>query len=753
MRKIKDKKKIKKSKEASVAERNGMNRRIKITGIVALLGFLIVSCSLGIIIFVHGADYSKQAYSQQVKNKIISPNRGTIFDTNGEILAMSVSVSTVSINPGKVKYSNDKVVPDNVLIDGFEKYFSLSHEDAEAKVKSKSTVSVIARKVENDIIADFRKWLQDEKITTGINIDEDMKREYPYNDLASNLIGFCSTDNIGLAGLEERWNNILTGTAGKVVSAIDVNGDAISDEAEQYVAPENGSNLYLTIDTTVQGIAEKYLEQACIENHALNGGNVIITNPQSGDILAMATYPDYNLNSPRDITPTGLEGTWDDYTSEEVVTALNKLWTNKAISSMYEPGSTFKLITSSVGLEENIVETDHPGDFYCNVSYQVADRHISCWSPVAHDSLSLRNALEKSCNPAFMQLGQKIGAKTLYKYYEAFGLFDKVGANIAATYPGNFTDIKKVGPVELATMSFGQRFTISPLQLITAVSAITNDGVYVNPRIVKQIENTDTGTIETVETKNVRQVISKETSEKVKGMMESVVVEGTGKHARVEGYSIGGKSGTSEPTVGKEDEGYVASFIAISPIENTQVVCLVIVYGVTDKNNHQGGQVAGPVAAQILSEVLPYLGVTSNGTAPIQKTENNIAIANVTGKTVAEARRILEQSGFSVKVNCSGDENTTIVSDQVPKSGIALESESIVCLYAENSDVRVSQTVPNIKGMSINEAKKTLKNLGLNIKITGTTGNVVSQDPYNGTAVEEGSIVNVVIKEDLVDAQ
>ncbi len=751
MRKIKQKAK-KKSKQESITEKKGMDTRLKITRLVAIFGLVIVSGSLARITFFHSSEYSKAAYNQQVKNKIISPNRGTIFDTNGEILAMSVSVSTVSMNPGNVLYSNGKKVPEEILIDGFCKCFSLSREEAENKVKSKSSVSVIAKKVEKEVIDEFKKWMEEQKITSGINIDEDMKREYPYNNLASSLIGFCGTDNTGLAGLEDRWDSVLTGTAGKVVTANDVNGEAISDETEQYVAAENGSNLYLTIDTNVQRIAEKYLKQACVENNAQRGGNVIIMNPQSGDILAMATYPDYNLNMPMEISSTGLTGTWENYTAEEKNTALNKLWNNKAVSSMYEPGSTFKIITSAVGLEENIVKTDTAGDFFCNIIYEVGDRQIRCWSKNAHKSQTLREALEHSCNPAFMQLGQRIGAKTLYKYYDAFGFFEKIGSNIAVSYPGIFKELDEVGPVELATMSFGQRFTISPLQLISAVSAICNDGVYVTPRIVKQIENTDTGSIETVEVEKVRKVISKETSEKVKNMMESVVTDGTGKHAKVEGYSIGGKSGTSEPTEQHLDDGYVASFIAISPIENTQVVCLVIVYGLTG-NNYQGGQVAGPVAAQILSEVLPCLGVTSDGTEKIQNTDNNIAVSNVTKKTVAEAKRILEQSGFNVKVNCDGDENTTIVTDQVPKSGISLTNGSIVCIYADENDVRVSQSVPNVKGMSVAEATEVLRNLNLNIKVQGTTGNIISQEPYNGTAVEEGAVINVVIKEELTDTQ
>lgn len=749
---IKKKKKIKKTKAELTAEKQLMDKKMKAIAVCAVLGLVIVSVSLGRTIFLHGAEYSKAAYKNQVKNKIISPSRGTIFDTNGEILAMSVSVSTISINPGMVKYSNKKDVPDDVLIDAFCKYFSLSQEDSEKKVKSKSSVSIIAKKVEKEISDEFKKWVDENKIVSGINIDEDMKREYPYNNLASNLIGFCGTDNYGLAGLEEKWDDVLKGTAGKVVTAFNAQNEAISDETEQYIPAEDGSNLYLTIDTKVQNIAEKYLKQACIENNAHDGGNVIIMNPQSGDILAMATYPDYNLNSRSDIEPTGLQGTWSDYSQEEQNERLNRLWTNKAVTSMYEPGSTFKIITSAVALEENIIETDHAGDFYCSGAYQVKDRNITCWSKIPHGSLTLTQALEKSCNPAFIQLGQKVGAKTLYKYYDAFGFFEKVGGNVATSYPGYFKTLNDVSSVDLATMSFGQRFAISPLHLISAISAICNDGVYVTPRVVKQIENTDTGSIESIEVNRQRQVISKETSERVKKMMESVVIYGTGKHAKVEGYSIGGKSGTSEPTESNKDYGYTASFIAISPIENTQVVCLVIVYGLTGES-HQGGQVAGPVAAQILSEVLPCLGVASDGTEPVEKKDNNIAVSNVTGKTVAEAKRILENSGFNVKINFEGDENTTLVTDQVPKSGVSLTHGSMVCLYVDTNDVRVSQSVPNIKGLTLEQATETLRKLNLNIKVQGTTGKVVSQDPYNGTAIEEGSVINVVIKEDLTDTQ
>ena len=284
-----------------------------------------------------------------------------------------------------------------------------------------------------------------------------------------------------------------------------------------------------------------------VENPTADSGNVIIMNPQTGDILAMATNPDYNLNSPSSYIPTKLtEEEWNALQSTEKTNKLLELWTNKAVSDTYEPGSTFKLINAAVGLEEGIVETDTENDFLCTGSYVVAEENgepiqISCWRKEPHGALSLRGALCNSCNPAFMQLGERIGAQTLYKYYQAFNLFDTVGSDIAKAYKGSFTPLDSVGPVELATASFGQRFEISPLQLISAVSAICNDGVLVKPKIVKQIENTDTDSIEVIETEEIRQVISKQTADEVKGMMQSVVTDGTGGHAAVEGFSIGGK--------------------------------------------------------------------------------------------------------------------------------------------------------------------------------------------------------------------
>ena len=560
--------------------------------------------------FIKGEEYSRQASKNQTKNQIISPNRGTIYDCNGEVLAMSVPVDTISINPKNLKGVNNKEVDKELLAKEFSEVLELDYNETLDKINSDSQVVIIARKVEGEKVNKLKEWISQNSISSGINIDEDTKRSYPYNNLASSLIGFCGTDNSGLYGIEQRWNSTLTGTAGKIVATKANNGDIISDEAEQYVEAENGMNLYLTIDTNIQSIAEKNLKEVCDANNAKYGGNVIVMNPQNGDILAMATYPDYNLNDPYAIPNKNAEN-WDSLTAEEKSGIYADLWSNRAVSGSYEPGSTFKVIVASAALEENLVETDTAGEFFCSGSYTVADRVISCWRKEPHGSQSLREALQNSCNPAFMQLGQRVGVNLLYKYFEAFGLFGECGSDIAKAYPGVFHEKSKVAAPELATMSFGQRFEISPLQLITAISAIANDGKLVKPKIIKQMENPDTNSIETVDTENVRQVISKETAEKVKDMMKSVVKNGTGKTAAVEGYTIGGKSGTSEPKEENVEDGYTASFIAIAPVENTQIVTLVTVYGVHGAV-HQGGQVAGPVAKNIITEVLPYLGITGD---------------------------------------------------------------------------------------------------------------------------------------------
>lgn len=734
-----------------------MTKRLSFVNWFATLLFFCVVVHLAYIQFVDGEELKRKAYNNQNLNQLISPNRGTIYDAKGEVLAQSIAVDTVSLNPGMLVYSNNKDVPNNVVAEGLSNIFNVTYEEMIEKLESGKSVVIVEKKVDKEKVDKLKKWMADNKITAGINVDEDSKRFYPYNNLASNLIGFCGTENTGRTGLEERWNRVLTGTAGKVVTTVDLHKNPISDEDEQYIASEDGSNIYLTIDVLIQSTAEKYLEQAMQENPTAKSGTCIIMNPQNGDIYAMASNPTYNLNSPSSYEATGYtEDEWKALPAEERSASLLNLWKNKAVSGTYEPGSTFKLITAAVGLEEGLVTTDKAGDFYCSGSYVVDpdEKPISCWRPVPHESQTLRDALQNSCNPAFMQLGQRIGASTLYKYFDAFGLFDEVGSDISKAYEGTFYDLSDMGPVELATTSFGQRFEVSPLQLISAISAICNEGVYVEPRIVNKVENTDTGSIEIIDTKDVRQVISKETADKVKDMMQSVVVKGTGRQAAVEGYSIGGKSGTSEPIAANIEEGYVASFIAASPIENTQVVVLFMLEGLSKDAEHQGGTVAGPYVSKILGEVLPYLGVasTSNTKEDSKDEDKLVSIPNVKDKSLQEATSLLQNLGFKVIAKEVDDTNTALVYDQVPKYGTSLEEGSVIYLYTSEDEARNMVKVPNIKGMTAKEATNALKAQNLNINIDGTVGVVITQDPIFDTEVEAGSVIDVVIKKELVDA-
>ena len=737
---------------------NKGQKRLRISLSIGFALLILLVLRLCILQFVQGASLKEEAVQRQLSSKVINPSRGTIYDSTGKALAISAQVDTITINPNKlVKNSNDETKEfKEKIAKGLSEIFELNYDEVLEKVNSSSQVETIAKKVEQEKVDTLKKWMKDNKISVGINIDEDTKRYYPYNTVASNVIGFCGSDNQGLSGVESKWDSILTGTPGKIVSSKGSNQEEIPNAEETYISAENGSDLTLTIDLNIQTIIEKYLKQAVEDNDCKKGGNVIVMNPKNGDILGMACYPDYNLNSP--YTPNStLAETYDSLSSEEKSESLYKMWANKSVAETYEPGSVFKVITASVALEENITTTDKSNDFYCKGYEEFEDSSasqplkISCWRANPHGVQSLRQALCNSCNPAFMQLGKRIGAPTLYKYYEAFGLFDSTNSGLYGEQSSIFQKLDKVGPVELATMSFGQRLNVTPLQMATAIACVANDGVLMKPRIVKQVTNTDSGSVSEIPVTQVRQVISKETAQEVKSMMESVVTIGTGKHAAVSGYSIGGKTGTSEPVYNKTEEGYVASYVAISPVEDTQVVLLLTLYD-PPKSNHQGGQLAGPVVSQMLSEILPYLGIPSNeNSSDSSSSDNLIVVPDVRNKTVSEAEKILKNSGFSTKTYVNGDANNTLVVDQTPKPGVSLSKNSVVVLYGEGNDVATSVTVPDLKGMNASQASNTLKEKNLNISIEGS-GTVISQDAAKDEQVPEGTVIKVTLKQNLTDA-
>ncbi len=570
-------------------------RRLKNFLFISFLICTLLVIRVGMIQFVQGSELQSMAYSQQTLNRKINPKRGTIYDATGKnILAVSASVETVSVTPSNIK-KEDKEKVSRALADIFE----LDYETVLKRVSKHSSIETIVKKVEKEQTDKLRTWMNENNIISGINIDEDTKRYYPYATLASQIIGFTGSDNQGLGGIESKYDDILKGSTGKILKITDARGTDLGNEGEDYISAVDGNDIVLSIDMTVQSIAEKYLEQACIDNVCTDGGNIIIANPKTGDILAMAGYPNYDLNSPYKINKDDLEFVWDTLSSKDKSEALQQMWRNKAISDTYEPGSTFKLLTSSAALEEGITDTDNAGEFACTGSINIAGTRIKCWRYYRpHGSQSLRQALMNSCNPVFIGLGQKIGVERYYDYLEKFGLLSKTGIDLPGEAGSIFLKEDKVGPVELATISFGQRFEITPIQMVTLVSTIANNGKKFTPRLVKATIDSKTGERTDIEVKEGEQIISEATAKKVLSMMESVVAEGTGKNAQVQGYSIGGKTGTSED--GVNTGKYVTSFVGVADINDPEVVILILLYNPTGEGGHQGGSVAAPIASQVL---------------------------------------------------------------------------------------------------------------------------------------------------------
>lgn len=491
--------------------------------------FLLILCllgRLGYIQFLKGSELSALAYQQQTLDRNVNPKRGTIYDSTGKnILAISSTVETVTVNPGNIlKKDKEKVAKK------LSELFNLDYDTVLKKVTKRSSIETIVKKIDKEKTDQLRIWMEQNNIMSGINIDEDTKRYYPFNDVASQVIGFSGSDNQGLDGVEAKYDKELKGKKGSIQRHADARGGEIGTEGEKYVSAIDGNDLILTIDLNIQSIVEKYLKEACIDNKCTDGGNVIVMNPQNGEVLAMATYPTYNLNEPYSAYTDEIAQEWDNMEQSEKTKKLQAVWRNRAIADTYEPGSVFKLITASAALQEGITDTDRAGEFTCTGGIDIAGVRIKCWRYYRpHGSESLRQALMNSCNPVFIGLGQKLGVQKYYSYLQKFRLLEKTGIDLPGEAGSIFLAENKVGPVELATISFGQRFEITPIQLATAVCAIANGGNSLKPHVVKKIVDSQTKEAKDIQIENRGEVISKETSEKVLSIMESVVAEGTRK--------------------------------------------------------------------------------------------------------------------------------------------------------------------------------------------------------------------------------
>ncbi|MBQ8764741.1 MAG: PASTA domain-containing protein [Clostridia bacterium] len=692
-----------------------IKKRMKLITLFFLVGVLVLLVRLAWIQFVRGEEYSQMAAEQQTRDSVISAKRGSIYDRNLKILAQSASAERVTLNPQEIAKSKNEEEVVSTLV----KILGVDEQNLRKQISRTNRQSVVVAKQVEKSVAD---QIRSEKLS-GVYFEEDSKRYYPYGSLAAQVIGFTGSDNQGLEGLENVLDEQLRGVDGRIVAAKDVANNEMPFKYENYIEPQDGKGVVLTIDETIQRYTEKHLQQAYEENLLGNGGAAIVMDPNTGEVLAMAVVPTYDLNSPRVITDQllleqldALELEGEAYT-EAYNKAVWKMWRNKAVVDSYEPGSTFKTIVASAALEEGVAT---PQDvFSCSGVRQVANRSIHCWQHAGHGEETFAQGLMNSCNPFVMELASRMGATTFQKYYKAFGLTEKTGFTIPGESAGTFH--QKLGVVDLATSSFGQTFTITPLQLISAVSAVVNGGNLMKPRIIKAYTDAEGNVIETFDPELVRSVISKETSVLMRGMMERVVAEGTGKGGYVAGFRIGGKTGTSEKLPRGSGE-YIASFVGVAPADNPQLVCLLLLdephAGATG-----GGAIAAPAVGRIFEDVLPYLGYAPQPTEE-NKDKISVTVPNINGLTVQEALVKLDNMGLKINPKGNGEK----ITNQIPAAGTKLHKGGVVIAYTQKEETQGTAIVPEVIGMNYKNAKATIENAGLGMELDAANSGTIPDD-------------------------
>lgn len=605
----------------------------------SMFGYLLLTGRLVFIELFRAEEWQQMAYEQQTRDRLITPKRGSILDRNGEGIAMTETVNAVSVIPVQVK---EKEKTAQFLADALD----LEYETVLEKIQQKVALVRIKTKVDTETAAAIRK-----ADYPGVEVDEDVRRVYPYSSLAAQVIGFVGKDNQGIIGLEAKYDTLLEGEKGKILTLTDSRGNEVDSEQER-IPPVDGKNLVTTIDVVMQQYAEQTIAKA-VETKGAKRGVLIILNPQNGEIYAMANYPSFDLNDPFTIQDEELAAAWDSFSEKEKNDYLNQMWRNTAINDTYEPGSTFKIVTSSAGLEEGVVTPE--SSFFCRGFYIAGDRQIKCWRyPRTHGAETFVQGVQNSCNPVFMEVGERLGAETFLEYMQKFGFAQKTGVDLAGEATGIIHKLENIGPVELATMSFGQSFQITPLQLLRAASAIVNGGYLVTPHFAKGIADEDGNLIENFTYERGEQILSAKTSETMKEILESVVSEGTGSKAYIPGYRIGGKTATSEKLPRRSGK-YIASFMSFAPAEDPQVMALVLID--EPQGVYYGGTVAGPVMQELLRNILPYLGIEPQYTEKEAEEAAKAAatVPELTGMTINEAKNTLFQEGLSANIEGEGE--------------------------------------------------------------------------------------------------
>lgn len=714
--------------------------------LILVLGFGAAVLRLTYLTTVQSSELQESAVDLQLADTTVSAKRGTIYDANGNVLAESASVWQVVMSP--VNFKNDK--QRQAAAKGLSEIFDLEYNDVLDDTKQQSHYVVVKRRIESDEREKVLKLIdtlkKDYSCSGVIQLLDDYKRYYPKNSLASSVIGFTGSDDQGLEGIEYEYDSYLSGTPGRIITAQNARGTDMPFRYEQNVESEDGNNVYLTIDETIQSICEKYMQKGVEDNNVLNKGVCIAMDVNTGAILAMVTTDGYDLNNPYELSAKDkkkIKSTPKKKQAEAESAALSNMWRNKAVADTYMPGSVFKMCVASAALEENLV--NEKTSFTCTGSILVEGETIHCSNISGHGTQSFVEAISNSCNPAFVQIGQMLGASKFRQYYQGFGFSDKTGIDLPGEAEDSFWKEGKMGGVDLAVASFGQNFSITPIQMITACAAVSNGGYVVQPHVVSKITDSKGNVIKTVDKKIKRQVISDDTSKKMIEYLEYNTERQGAAAGYISGYKVAGKTGTSEKKgVTKVEssfsEDYISSFCGYAPADDPQIAMLVF-FDTPDGDAYYGSQVSSPVFINIMSEVLPYLDVKTSYTDE-ELGYVDASAGDYTGVSVDEAKTAVEADGFTATVKGNG---STVIS-QIPTVSSGLQKGGSIVLYTDSNSQSETVSVPSLIGLSPDEVNDVASAYGLNVSFSGATtssGTSSSQNIEAGTSVSPGTVITV----------
>ena len=743
----------------SVKPDKQMNVRLRVMMILLILALSSVSIiSLINIMIINGEKYQNEASEQQLYDSLVTAPRGDIFDRNMQTLATSSSAWTVYITPNgikKIKDDGDRELVRKTIAENLSQILEVDYEKVYGYTDKNSYYVVVKKKIEKSVADKVREFIADKRyedleLVRYIGLDETTKRYYPNDSLASVVLGFVGSDEQGLAGIESYYDNTLTGIAGRVVAAKNAAGTDMPLTYERVEEAIKGKSLVLTIDSYVQYTAEKYLQMAIDENQIAERGAAVVMNVNTGAIIAMAVKGDFNPNEPFNLSVEDskkIEELTDEKEKEKLENELmNRQWRNKAVSDTYEPGSVFKVITAASAIEENLINKN--STFYCNGSANVAGQHYNCHKLQGHGTQSLAQSISNSCNPAFITIGQLVGINTFSKYFEAFGFGEKTGIDLPGEAMSTYHKQENMGPVELSSSSFGQTFNVTPIQLMTAISACVNGGYLVKPHLVEKTIDSD-GKVEKLENeKSKRQVISKKTSDTMCELMQFVAENGA-KNALVTGYKVGAKTGTSQKVSKIQATGdhylYIGSCLSVAPAINPEIAVLVML-DEPKGDKYYGGIISAPVNSRIMGDVLPYLGYEASYSEEELK-KLAVTVPETVGLAVTDAKTKISGGKLQYQVVGSGE----TVLRQLPESGNQVLSGGVVILYTEESSEK-SVTVPDMVGLTATEVNKTAASAGINIEFSGNTTSsglkAYRQSIDAGQSVDAGTIVTVYFRDD-----